>query len=219
MQARELKEVRRDLSTLVLRNERMEQQLTSATNQLERVGKRIEIITPTKKVSSNEPVGDGASTPFYSATISLWRKNLEARDYFSNFFYDECLEGYKQELASSSWTRLLPSEQTRIKNHHKKLKKFIKIMLFFCPEYPKPRPESPEELVKWKRDVAHLANAAETALYRCLDPNSKRRKFSFDYILSHPLVKRFDSKEDELNKDLPSNTPRPVRMYFGMIID
>ncbi|CAB9501439.1 unknown protein [Seminavis robusta] len=132
---------------------------------------------------------------------------------------DKPTEGYKHELASSNWTRMLKSEQTRIKNHHKKLKKFIKTMLFFCPEYPNPRPESVKELVQWKRDIAHTARVAEIALYQCLDPDSKRRKFAFDFTSSHPLVKRFENKDDPLNKELPSNTPSSVQMYFGATID
>lgn len=113
----------------------------------------------------------------------------------------------------------MPSEKVRIKNHHKKMKKFIKIMLFFCTQYPNSRPESVDELVKWKQDVARIVYVAETALYECLGADPKRKKFSFDYILSHPLVKRFDNKDDALRKALPSNTPSSVRVYFGMTID
>lgn len=194
IQAREMKDLRHDFAAMSRRNERMEKQLIESNKHIERIGNRIEVMTPTKKKLDDEPI-EGV-IPFYSVTISRWRKDLGARDYFSNFFYDQCIEGYEREKASSVWSRLLPSEKVRIKNHHKKMKKFIKIMLFFCTQYPNSRPESVDELVKWKQDVARIAYVAETTLYECLGADPKRKKFSFDYILSHPLVKRFDNKDD-----------------------
>ena len=69
----------------------------------------------------------------------------------------------------------MPSEKTRIKNHH-------------------PRPESVDELMKWKRDVAGIAHQAEAALYEYIGPDSKRKKFFFDYILSHRQMKDVDKE-------------------------
>ena len=130
-----MKDLRRDFAVMARRNEPMEKELMQANKHIERIGNRIEVMTPTQK-KSDEPA-EGV-IPFYSVTISRWLKGLAARDYFSIYFYDQCIQGYEREKISSDWSRLLPSEKTRIKNHHKKVKKFIKIMILFSPQYPQP---------------------------------------------------------------------------------
>lgn len=141
-------------------NECMEQQLIESDKHTERIGHRTEAMVPMKKKSDDKPTEK--SMLFHLTAVSCWRKDPAAHDCFSNFFCDQCIEGHQREKASSDWSQLPPSEKTRIKNHHKKLKKIIKIMLCFSPRCPSPRPENADELVKWKRDVSNIACNTES---------------------------------------------------------
>ena len=72
IQAREMKDPRRNFAALARHNERMEEQLIESNKHIKRIRNRIEVMTPTKKKSDNDPT-EGV-IPLYSVTISRWRK-------------------------------------------------------------------------------------------------------------------------------------------------
>ena len=59
-----MKDLRRDFAVMARRNEPVEKELMQASKHIERIGNRIEVMTPTQKKSD--------VIPFYSVTISRW---------------------------------------------------------------------------------------------------------------------------------------------------
>jgi hypothetical protein len=84
----------------------------------------------------------------FSDSMKRWRKDFPLKEMFVRYFTDRCYEGWQLEKNSNDFKNKLPSEKNSIKGQYKRLKKTIKVMLYFCDSFPKPIPQDPTSLVK-----------------------------------------------------------------------
>ena len=156
------------------------------------------------------PVGD---IMLFSDSMKRWRKDFSIKETFVRYFTDQCFEGYELEKNSSDFETKLPSEKTHIKGQYKRVKKTIKVMLYFCDSFPKPIPQDPSSLVTWQRQLSSFAEQAMNALIAEI-PNPPNRITSA-YLLKADIVKDWDNPDSPLAKRPPKDTPNAVLAHFG----
>lgn len=66
---------------------------------------------------------------------------------FQNFFRYRCMEACASQLKIDSHKNLLPAEK-KIRDAYKRLKKAIKVMLYFCDKFPSPMPNDHANVMK-----------------------------------------------------------------------
>jgi hypothetical protein len=152
---------------------------------------------------------------FFSDSMKRWRKDFSLKEIFVRYFTDHCFEGYEFEKNSSEFKTKLPSEKNSIKGQYKRLKKTIKVMLYFCDSFPKPIPQDPSSLVTWQRQLSSLAEWAMKALMEEI-PNCPNR-ITPAYLLKSEIVKDWDNPDSPLAKGPPKDTPSAILAHFGFV--
>lgn len=71
--------------------------------------------------------------PTWKADVAMQKSLVDLGE---QDFTDQCFEGYQLELNSSEFKNKLKSEKEKIKSQYKRLKKAIKVMLYFCDSFP-----------------------------------------------------------------------------------
>jgi serine/threonine protein kinase len=118
------------------------------------------------------------------------------------------------EKNSCNFKNKLPSEKNTIKGQYKRLKKTIKVMLYFCDNFPKAIPQDPSNLVSWQHQISSLAECAMNALLEEI-PNSPSKRITPADLLKAEIVKDWDNPDSPLAKRLPKDTPNAILAHFG----
>jgi hypothetical protein len=200
-----------NVASLTRSNQRLEKTVTDQNEILSRVVKVLEIKFDKKATKAVLP--PIREVMFFSDIMKRWRKDSSLQEKFVRYFTDQCFEGYELEKNSGEFKRKLPSEKNKIKTGYKRLKKAIKVMLYFCDRFPPPPPENPSSLVKWQRDLSLLAEEAMSAMIEEI-PQPPNRITPF-YLQKSEIVKDWDNPDSPLAKSLPKDTPNAILIHFG----
>jgi len=204
--------LRLDVAHLTRSNDRLEKAVTEQSALLSRVVNVLEIkFDNPATVALAPPV---KQVMIFSDSMKRWRKDFSLKEIFIRFFTDQCLEGYELEKNSVEFKSKLTSERNRIKTRYKRLKKTIKVMLYFCDRFPPPPPQDPSILAKWQRDLSLQAEQAIKALTEEIPPPPSNRITPF-YLQKVEIVKDWDNPDSPSTKSLPKDTPNSIRIHFG----
>ena len=166
-----------------------------------------------KQVDKPAPCPPTEDVMLFSDSMKRWRKDFSIKEQFVRYFVDQCHRGYELEKNSDGFKKKLPSEKTKVKNQYKRLKKSIKVMLYFCDSFPKPAPHASSSLVTWQRKLSVLAEQAGKALRDAL-PNPPVR-ITQAYLMKSEIVKDWDNPDSPLVKQSPKGTPSIILAHFG----
>ena len=122
-------------------------------------------------------------------------RDATIQELFVTFFYRRCMEGYQLELKSPEYKAKLKSEQNSIKGQYKRLKKVVKVMLFFCDSYPSPPPEDVEGFKSWHKKLTDTAEqcASELATALTEEDSLLPKRITQAYIQKSPSVAAWDN--------------------------
>lgn len=204
--------LRLDVANLTRSNQCMEKKVADQNELLAKIVNVLEIKFDKQgsKTVRTPPIED---VMYFSDSMKRWRKDFSLKEMFVRYFTDQCFEGYELEKNSSDFKNKLPSEKNAIKGQYKRLKKTIKVMLYFCDSFPKAIPQEPSSLSTWQRQVSLLAERAMNALMEEI-PNPPKRITSA-YLLKAGTVKDWDNPDSPLAKCLPKDTPNAILTHFG----
>ena len=109
------------------------------------------------------------------------------------------------------------SEQNSIKGQYKRLKKVVKVMLFFCDSYPSPPPEDVEGFKSWHKKLTDTAEQCASELVTALTDEDSLlpKRITQAYIQKSPSVAAWDNPHSPKAKHAPSNTPQSVLAHFA----
>ena len=209
--------LRNDVTTLRRSNERLEKVVTQQSELLSRVVEVLEI-KHVKQRPSPQPNKPTKNTPlFFTDSVKSLRKDATIQELFVAFFYRRCMEGYQLELKSPKYKAKLKSEQNSIKGQYKRLKKVVKVMLFFCDSYPPPPPENLEEFNSWHKKLTHTAEQCANELITTLTEEESLlpKRITQAYIQKSPVVAAWDNQHSPKAKHAPPNTPQSALTHFG----
>lgn len=153
---------------------------------------------------------------YFSDSMKKWRITFTLQESFVGYFRDKCLEGYELEKQSDDFKKKLSSEKSKIKGQYKRLKKAIKILLYFCDSYPKPIPDDPKGVSQWQRDISLQAEQAVKALEEAL-PDDRPKRLTIAYLQN--CGKDWDNPDSPHSKLPPKDTPQAVRAHFGFKLE
>lgn len=210
--------LRLDVGSLTRSNARLEKTVADQNEILSRVLSILEVKYD-KQSNKNEasaiPLVPMVGVKLFSDSVKTWRSDLSVEQIFVKYFTDRCQEGWEVEKNSNEFKAKLPSERNRIISKYKRLKKAIKIMLFFCDNFPSPQPEDPSVLVAWHRGLAQTADQAMKALKEALGPYCPKI-ITPTFLGTSAVIKDWDNPESPNAKSFPKNTPGNILAHFGM---
>jgi hypothetical protein len=201
-----------DVANLTCSNHRLEKAAANQTEILARVVNVLEIKFD-KQVNKPAPCPPTEDVMLFSDSMKRWRKDFSVKEQFVRYFVDQCHRGYKLKKNSAGFKKKLPSKKTKIKNQYKRLKRSIKVMLYFCDFFPKPAPRDSSSLVTWQRGFSALAEQASNALKDAL-PNPPIH-ITQAYLFKSEIVKDWDNPDSPLAKQSPKGTPNVILAHFG----
>lgn len=166
--------------------------------------------------TANEEKKVGYDILRFSISTRNWKDRPSIADLFFYFFSDNCRAGFEKDKQHYSWSIMSPPDKKRWKNLFQRLKRTVKLMLYFCDSYPIQKNASLDGVTSFKKEVRQLASDAE-----------KRIRHSLGVIVAtqNVLLNSLPAKEWE-NKDpcraaigsikkLPSNTPFDMVAFFN----
>ena len=156
--------LRNDVTALTRSNQRLEAVVAQQANLLSRVVEVLEI--KHNKQCPSSPSSESIATPlFFSDSMKNLKKDASIQELFVAFFYRRCMEGYQLELQSQEYNSKLDSGKNKVKGQYKRLKKVIKVMLFFCESYPPPPPDDDvKDFNSWHKKLTESAKQANSEL-------------------------------------------------------
>lgn len=197
-QAHELKQVHEELQTLA--------------DQQQKILKVLEIkYDKPSQDARAPPVAVNAS--LFSDIVKRWSNDQSLEDYFYNYFKDQCYEGYQLELNTQDFQKKLPTEKNKISGRYKRIKRGIKVLLYFCAEYPKPPLQDPNELPGWHKSLKRTAQQAIAGLTDAL-PCPLPKRLTLAFLMKAAIVKDWNNEYSPLAKHLPMDTPDHIRTHF-----
>lgn len=142
-------------------------------------------------------------------------------DVATAFFVDDYETGYEKDKESSDWKDLLSSkEKSSIRKKFSKLKRSVKILLFYAESYPTSPHDDPDPTRSYKEIVRRIATEAYKRLQAILKEDNGgilvpigEKKITPDTLQS--LMAMPENKNIEKNGKLPDNTPEDAQRFFG----
>jgi hypothetical protein len=94
------------------------------------------------------------------------------------------------------------------------VKKTVKILLFFCPRFPSPRPNDASQLAAWHRDLADIAKQGMKQLIDSIpDPPIQ---ITATYVANFSNANQWENPKHPNAKTFPNDTPQSVLVHFGV---
>lgn len=207
------------MSLLLTRsNQRLEAVVAQQANLLSRVVEVLEI--KHNKQCPPSPSSESIATPlFFSDSMENLKKDASIQEVFVAFFYRRCMEGYQLELQSQEYNSKLDSGKNKVKGQYKRLKKVIKVMLFFCESYPPFPPDDVGGFNLWHKKLTEAAEQATSELIAALteaNPTTPKR-ITQAYIQKSPIVSAWDNPRGSQAKYAPPNTPQSALSHFNFV--
>ncbi len=207
--------LRQDVANLVRSQSRQESIISSQNELLAKIASVLEIKFD-KQTPSTTPEPTSDVKPF-SVSYKDFREISNCLDQvFVKFFVDNCVQGWEAEKRSDSFKAMLPSERKLLSANYKRLKKTIKIMLFFCDRFPPAQPDDPSKLSAWYRDLTDLSKQALTQLTEAIPDAPKPLTQTF--VAKASSVNQWETKGHPNVKYFPSDTPRSILFHFDAMI-
>ena len=145
------------------------------------------------------------------------RKDATIQELFVAFFYRRCMEGYQLELKSPEYKAKLKSKQNSVKSQYKRLKKVVKVMLFFCDSYPPQPPKDLEGFNSWHKKLTNTAEQCTSELAAAFNEEDSLtpKRITQSYIQKSQSVAAWDNQHSPKAKRAPPNTPQSALTHFS----
>ena len=147
---------------------------------------------------------------------SLPTKGCTIADHFYYFFSDRARAGYEKDKSME----MTPKERTRIRNHFVRLKRTVKLMLFFCEEYPRERPSNAQELSVWLSELRAMGALAEVQMREVLYPDEPNKNMVPSALTNKAIAEKVRLWEDPSSNSyhsLPESTPEATKDWFTCV--
>lgn len=204
--------LRLDVANLTRSNQRLEKAFTEQSEILTRIVNVLEIRFD-KQGNKTVRAPHVEHIMYFSDSMKRWRKDFSLKEMFVRYFTDQCFEGWELEKNSNEFKNKLTSEKNQIKGQYKRLKKTIKVMLYFCDSFPQPFPQDSSSSVTWQRQLSMQGEQAWNALMEEI-PNPPIR-ITPAYLLKADFTREWDNPHNPSAKSPPKDTPTAFITHFG----